>query len=99
MTNERHEKALEAAVKALILKQNGFQWFQHGNNFREAVGAGIAAYLASMNSVAAPKEPTPEMIEAWEADMAAWIGEYIEDPLHPYRVMLSKAPNHFTNGE
>lgn len=112
MTNERHEKALEAAEKAVILTQNGFQWFQHGNNFREAVGAGIAAYLQAMEAVIVPKEPVfDKTLNDLGWDMNKFLSEggadfggrvfngmktFLKTAIEKW---IASAPNHFTNGE
>lgn len=41
---------------------------------------------------AALKEPTRNMKTAWDDDMSDWINEVIEDPWHPWVVMLSASP-------
>ncbi|WP_114214182.1 hypothetical protein [Ochrobactrum sp. 3-3] len=38
---------------------------------------------------AALKEPNEAMKEAWDLDTGRWISEEIEDPYHPWRVMLA----------
>lgn len=96
MTNERHEKALEAAVHADGFTPNAAD--------RNAVARDIATYLQVMDAVIVPKTPTPEMIGAWyryknghhwpDEQPALDTSDY-----GAYRAMLSKAPNHFTNGE
>jgi hypothetical protein len=97
MTNERHEKALEAAEKAVILKMNGFQWYEPKNNYREAVGAGIAAYLEAMDAVIVPREPCLEMINIYRENVKP--RPFYRTAARVIREMIYAVPNHFTNGE
>lgn len=53
---------------------------------RERATAAIAAVHAAL------QEPSEGMREAWRLDIDAWISEKIEDPFHPWRVMLDASP-------
>jgi len=48
-----------------------------------------SAKAAISNIYAALQEPTEAMKEAWDLDTGRWISEEIEDPYHPWRVMLA----------
>lgn len=41
---------------------------------------------------AALQEPTGEMKKVWDDDMSDWIDERIEDPYHPWKIMLNASP-------
>ncbi len=61
MSNEAHEKALDAAIEA-----SGMGGWDH---IEERMEDAIKAYLSASGLVVVPREPTPEMIaEAW----ASW---------------------------
>lgn len=93
--DERHEKALEAAEEMM----------EYGASFGEA----LKAYLDEAGDVIVPREPTEEMIDEACCTAPHVIITYTKPeerngkiPLIPFatwRAMLSKAPNHFTNGE
>lgn len=85
MTNERHEKALEAACG------------KHPMHMRhEILEEMFATYLEAMDSVIVPREPGNEIAAAgYSASSIASLTAVSKI----YRAMLSKAPNHFTNGE
>lgn len=108
MTNERHEKALEAACA------------KHPMYMRpEIVAEMFAAYLQAMDAVIVPRDDIRrdfsdsqlprEMIDAGfdvleqcDEDLMNDTGpdwDYGMEAVAVYRAMLSKAPNHFTNGE
>lgn len=114
MTNERHEKALEAACRAMHeLQGTGdadaprFSPYQNSwdepdtvrwTQWKESCEEVITAYLASLDAVIVPKEPADEIVSAF---MAAKF-EDGDDPTlikSIYRRIVSSAPNHFTNGE
>lgn len=49
--------------------------------------------VAAIDTIfAALKEPTRNMKTAWDDDMSDWINEDIEDPWHPWVVMLNASP-------
>lgn len=81
MTNERHEKALEAAFD--VFDADGHQ--PDDTTISKAIGA----YLRAMDAVIVPREPTDEML----------VNEWGSLKIDIYREMLSRAPQHFTNGE
>ncbi len=111
MTNERHEKALEAACHA--------DGFTPNEADRRVVARAIATYLQAMDAVIVPKDDLNrfvsdsqlprEMIDAGfdvleqcDEDLMNATGpdwDYGMEAVAVYRAMLSKAPNHFTNGE
>jgi hypothetical protein len=101
MTNERHEKALEAAVHAFY-GNNEFP--PSAGNKRDMTDA-IAAYLQAMDAVIVPNAASKEMELAAVAKVKPYHDEnwYRVMPGDLFRLawpaMLSKAPNHFTNGE
>ncbi len=61
----------------------------------KAMEAAIRAYLDARGLVVVPKEPTPKMQEAFEADYIEWFEENIKDPDHLYKVMIAAAPDPF----
>lgn len=42
-------------------------------------------------AIEAMREPTDGMKKAWLLDADDWVSEKIEDPYHPYKVMLDAA--------
>lgn len=50
------------------------------------------AQKASSTMLAALQEPTGEMKKVWDDDMSDWIDERIEDPYHPWKIMLNASP-------
>jgi hypothetical protein len=94
MTNESHEKALEAACG------------KHPMHVRpEILAEMFAAYLQAMDAVIVPNMATLEMEHAAVAKVKPYHDTdwYQVMPKDLFRLawpsMLSKAPNHFTNGE
>lgn len=87
MTNERHEKALEAAYAAAMVFK--------GSNPRDEMATVIAAYLQAMDAVIVPREPTVEM----KLFGSEQFDQRPSEAKQIFEAMLSKAPNHFTNGE
>lgn len=106
MTNERHEKALEAAAWcgdidwAATLADSQFA------STPKAVEAIIASYLQAMDSVIVPKKPDDGMMFAG-GNMRIYPSVYMGGPPEQakreaariFETMVSVAPNHFTNGE
>lgn len=111
MTNERHEKALEAAANAYRDIKDA--------KVSPAFSRAITAYLQAMDAVIVPRDDIRrdfsdsqlprEMIDAGfdvlehcDEDLMKATGpdwDYGMEAVAVYRAMLSKAPNHFTNGE
>lgn len=91
MTDERHEKALEAAAKVYF---DFCRKCEHSP--KEDAAAIISAYLASVDAIIVPKEPTKEMQKEGAREVSFLTHKGAE---HCYLAMLSAAPNHFTNGE
>jgi hypothetical protein len=96
MTNERHEKALEAAMQGSPVVS------------RFTIESAISAYLAAMDAVIVPKEPTKEMEIAarirvrpfHDISEKEWRSKMPGDLFRiGYKAMISNVPNHFTNGE
>lgn len=88
MTDERHEKALEAAFN--VFDADGYQPDD------ATISKAIAAYLQAMDAVIVPREASEEMGAAgYSASAIASLPAVSKI----YRAMLSKAPQHFTNGE
>jgi hypothetical protein len=80
MTNERHEKALEAAFD--VFDADGHQPDD------TTISKAIATYLQVMDAVIVPREPTDYMI-------TSGIIAYDGNCETSYRAMLSAAPHHF----
>lgn len=99
MTNERHEKALEAAVQAGIAKVWSIDSEAPLDDGRRQIAVStIAAYLQAMDAVIVPKEPTEEMIGAGLRKFYGF-GKPSNGICNAYREMVHAVPNHFTNGE
>lgn len=106
MTNERHEKALEAAVAAGD-KIPGMSCFRNmADRDREWVSEIISKYLSEMDAVIVPKKPDAGMMFAG-GNMRIYPSVYMGGPPEQakreaariFETMVSVAPNHFTNGE
>lgn len=91
MTNERHEKALEAAANVYF---DFCRKCEHSP--KEDAAAIISTYLQAMDAVIVTKEPTKEMQKAGSYEVSMLTHKGAE---HCYLAMISHAPNHFTNGE
>jgi hypothetical protein len=91
MTNERHEKALEAACG------------KHPMHVRpEILEEMFATYLEAMDAVIVPKRPTDEMGRASRIVIDCRgldVGRVTTWGVNAWDSMLAAAPNHFTNGE
>lgn len=94
MTDERHEKALEAACE------------KHPMYMRpEILAEMFSTYLQVMDAVIVPRSASLEMEHAAVAKVgpyhdANWYQVMPKDLFRlAWPAMLSKAPNHFTNGE
>lgn len=106
MTNERHEKALEAADGArarlfvtMTSNAGGSERLMDIIKVRnECMEEGIRAYLQAMDAVIVPREPTEEMIGVG-LRLFYTFGKPSNGICNAYRVMIQIAPNHFTNGE
>ena len=88
MSNEAHEKAIEAAD----LSYWGCSEDPEGE--RDMAKA-IRAYLQASNQVLVPREPTEEMKGAWYRDLNDWFDEKIVDEWHMWNVMIDAAPKPF----
>lgn len=96
MTNERHEKALEAAMVASFGEGSTAVTDPQRQILLAATTKTIAAYLQAIDAVIVPKEPDDAMASGGiRVSAIASLGAVRKI----YRAMLSKAPNHFTNGE
>lgn len=102
MTNERHEKALEAAAWcgdidwAAALADSQFA------STPKAVEAIIASYVKAMDAVIVPKEPTEEMQKASRIVIdlrGVEVSRVTTWGINAWESILAAAPNHFTNGE
>jgi hypothetical protein len=79
MTNR---ELIEKVARAIMHDENTYR--VGGEEYCETV-----ARIAIATILAALQEPTEAMKEAWDLDMRRWISEEIEDPYHPWRVMLA----------
>lgn len=106
MTNERHEKALEAAdvarARLFITTQSKDGVPERLMDIvrirNECMEEGIRAYLRAMDAVIVPKEPSEEMVGAGLRRFYTF-GKPSNGICNAYRVMIQIAPNQFTNGE
>jgi hypothetical protein len=104
MTNERHEKALEAAYAAAMVFK--------GSNPRDEMATVIAAYLQAMDAVIVPREAEfdktlndlgwdmNKFLQEGGADFGGRVFNNMKAFLKTaIEKWVSQAPNHFTNGE
>ena len=84
--NDRHERALEAAVQAVGFTPNEAD--------RKVVERSIAIYLQAMDAVIVPREPTDGMIGDGLRKFYGF-GKPSNGMCNAYRAMLSAAPHHF----
>ena len=86
--NDRHERALEAAVHA--------DGFTPSAADRNVVARAIAAYLRAMDAVIVPREPTREMWAAMADSLYRYKNRHhdkvVADLLN---AMFASAPHHF----
>lgn len=79
---------IERVAKAIYEQRNGFgcmAWSRRDASHK-------APYMADAKvAIAAMREPTAAMKEAWDRDFEDWLAERIEAEYHPYTVMIEEA--------
>ena len=93
MPSKEYEALVEKVAKAIheaLVKRGAVPWDKFVAVNPSAKELKIEEAQAAISTIrAALQEPNEAMKDAWDLDTGRWISEEIEDPYHPWRVMLA----------